>query len=83
MPSEWRYALKPLSVDPGVKKTALSILRPKRIEAFQRERQASSMAQGSAEERTRRIVRALRARESQPDPPAQERGPDDDPSTRN
>ena len=83
MPSEWRYALKPLPVDSAVKKLAATMLRQKLTETFQRERRASSVMEVSAEERLRRLVRGFRARVTEPGLQEQGCGPDHDPSKRN
>ena len=83
MPSEWRYALKPLPVDSAVRKLAAAMLPQKQTETFQRERRASSVVDVSAEERMRRLVRGFRARVTEPGLQEQDCGPDDDPSKRN
>jgi hypothetical protein len=82
MPGEWRYALKPLPVDPEAKRIAGRRTAPRPVEVSRREPLAYSPVPGSAEEHVRRIVRGLRARETQPDPREQD-GPDDDPVSRN
>ncbi len=86
MPGEWRYALKPLPVDPEAKRIAGRRATPRPLEASRREPLASSPVPASAEEHARRIVRGLRARETQPEPRSellQQDGPDDDPVSRN
>jgi len=83
MPSDWRYALEPLPVDPAARRLARSMGAPKRIAAAHGGRQAQPLAGVPAEERMRRIVNELRARVAEPDPEAQGSGADEDPSGRN
>lgn len=82
MPAEWRYALKPLPVDPEARRIAGRRTAPRSPEDSRREPLAPSPVPGSAEEHARRIVRGLRARETKPDPRELD-GPDDDPVSRN
>lgn len=79
MPSEWRYALKPLPVDPEAKWLAGPRTAPGPVKVSRREPLSSSPVPASTAEHTRRIVRALRARETR----SEEEGLDDDRARRN